>query len=145
MELQLNWQEIAKINGIIKHSTADLNKLLKQFDHVFRPELGHCKEVKVKLYLKEGAKFNQPKTTAIAMKTRIEEELDRQEKLGILEKVNTVEWAAPVVPVIKISGVIRLCGDYKVSINPHLEVNKHLLLHPEEIFTALNGGEKFTN
>ena len=145
-ELQLNWQEIAKINGIIKDSTADLNKLLKQFDNVFRPELGHCKEAKAKLYLKEGAvpKFNRPRTTAIAMKARIEEELNRQEKLGILEKIDTAEWAAPVVPVIKPSGAIRLCGDYKVSINPHLEVNKYPLSHPEEIFTALNGGEKFT-
>ena len=81
---------------------------------------------------------------AIAMKARIEEELNQQEKLGILEKVYTAEWAAPVIPVIKPSRAIRLCGDYKVSINPHLEVNKYPLPHPEEIFTALNGGEKFT-
>ena len=55
---QLNWQEIAKINDIIKDSTTDLNKPLKQYDKVFRPELGHCKEVKAKLYLKEGAILN---------------------------------------------------------------------------------------
>ena len=78
------------------------------------------------------------------MKTRIEEELDRQEKLGILEKVDTAEWVAAVVPVIKPSGAIRLCGHYKVPINKQLEVNKYPLPHPEEIFTAFNGGEKFT-
>ena len=37
-----------------------------------------------------------------------------------------------------------LCGDYKVSGNLHLEVNKHPLPNPKEIFTALNGGEKST-
>ena len=77
------------------------------------------------------------------MKTRIEEELDWQKELGILEKVDTAEWAAPVVPVIKPLGAIRLCGDYKMSINPHLEANKYPLPYPEEIFTVLNGGEIF--
>ena len=31
-----------------------------------------------------------------------------------------------------------------MSVNPYLEVNKYLLPHPEEIFTALNRGEKYT-
>ena len=62
----------------------------------------------------------------------------------MLERVDTVEWAAPVVPVIKPTGAIRLCGDYKVSVNPHLEVNKYPLPHPEETSTVLNGIEKFT-
>jgi len=78
------------------------------------------------------------------MKAKIEEELDRQVKLGVLERVDTADWSAPIVPVVKPNGAIRLCGDYKVSINPHLEVNKYPLPHPEELFTALNGGEKFT-
>ena len=52
------------------------------------------------------------------MKPMIEEELHHQEELGVLERVDTAEWAAPVVLVIKRTGVIRLCGDYKVSVNP---------------------------
>ena len=71
-------------------------------------------------------KSNRPRPTAIAMKCVIEEELDCQEKLGILEKVDTAKWSAPVVPVIKPTGAIRLCGDYKVSVNPHLQVNKYV-------------------
>ena len=59
------------------------------------------------------------------MKPKIEEELHHQEKLGALERVDTTEWATPVVPVIKPTGATRLCGDYKVSVNPHLEVNKY--------------------
>ena len=34
------------------------------------------------------------------MKAKIEEELDRLEILGILEKVDIAEWSAPVVPVM---------------------------------------------
>ena len=79
------------------------------------------------------------------MKPKTEEELHHQEELGVLERVDTVEWAAPVVSVIKPTGAIHLCEDYKVSVNPHLEVKRYPLPHPEEIFTTLNGGEKFTN
>ena len=145
-ELRLNWQEIVKINGITKSPADTLNELLTQYADVFKPGLGHCKDVKAKLYLKEGAvpKFNRPRPTALAMKPKIEDELNRQEKLAVLKKVDTAEWSAPVVPVVKPTGAIRLCGDYKVSVNPHLEVNKYPLPHPEEIFTTLNGGEKFT-
>ena len=74
----------------------------------------------------------------------MEADLDRQEKLGILEKIQTAQWAASIVPVPRANGAIRLCGDYKVSVNPHLEVNQYLLPRPEELFAALNGGEKFT-
>ena len=63
---------------------------------------------------------NQLRPTALAMKPKYEEELHRQEELGVLERFDTAKWAAPVVPVIKPSGAIRLCGDYKVSVNPHL-------------------------
>ena len=55
------------------------------------------------------------------MKAKIETELQRQVDMGILEKVDTADWAAPIVPVTKPSGEIRLCGDYKVSINPQLD------------------------
>ena len=123
-ELRLNWQEIAKINGITKSPADTLNELLTQFADVFKPGLGHCKDVKAKLYLKEGVvpKFNRPRPTALAMKPKVENEFNRQEELGVLEKV---EWSAPVVPVVKPTGAISLCGDYKVSVNPHLEVNKY--------------------
>ena len=100
-ELRLNWQEIAKINGITKSPADTLNELLTQYPDVFKPGLGHCKDVKAKLYLKEGAvpKSNRPRPTALALKPKIEDELNRQEELGVLEKVDTAEWSAPIVPV----------------------------------------------
>ena len=58
---------------------------------------------------------------------KVEADLDRQEKLGILEKIQTAQWATPIVSVPKPNGAIRLCGDYKVSVNPYLEVNQYPL------------------
>ena len=72
-------------------------------------------------------------------------ELDRLEGMGILERVETSAWAAPIVVVSKQDGHLRLCGNYKVTINPHLKIDLHPLPRAEELFSKLAGGEKFTN
>ena len=89
---------------MVLQSIFPLEELLTQYSEIFKSGLGHSKELKAKLYLKDGVmpKFNRPRSTAIAMKSVIQEELDHQKKLGILEKIATAEWSAPVVPVIKV-------------------------------------------
>ena len=89
-------------------------------------------------------KFYQPRPTPLALKAKIEADLDRMEKAEIIEKVETAEWAAPTVPVMKADGSVRQCGDYKITINPHLDVNQHPLPRPDELFATLNGGQHFT-
>ena len=39
---------------------------------------------------------------------------------------------------------IRVCGDYKITINPYLVVDQHLLPKLEELFSSLSGGQKFS-
>ncbi|GFS67333.1 uncharacterized protein K02A2.6 [Trichonephila clavipes] len=60
------------------------------------------------------------------------------------EKVDSSEWATPVVPVVKSDGSIRLCADYSVTLNPNLIVPQHPLPRLDEIFGSLNGGKQFT-
>ncbi|GFU53703.1 uncharacterized protein K02A2.6 [Trichonephila clavipes] len=64
--------------------------------------------------------------------------------VGIIEKVDSSEWATPVVPVVKSDGSIRLCADYSVTLNPNLIVPQHPLPRLDEIFGSLNGGKQFT-
>ena len=71
-------------------------------------------------------------------------EFDRLEADAIIEKVTHTEWAAPIVGVPKKDGRLRICGDYKVTINPVLEIDQHVLPRPEELFATLSGGKKFT-
>lgn len=54
------------------------------------------------------------------------------------------EWATPIVVVPKPERKLRLCGDYKVTINQVLEPDEYPLPRPEDLFTALTGGNKFT-
>ena len=132
-EIRLDWSAFANANGIVKSKLSKLDSVLDKFKDVFTEELDHCTGVKVKLYAKESSvpQFHCPRPVPLAMRTKIEAEIQRQVDLSILEKVDIAEWAAPIVPVIKPSGEICLCGDYKVSINPHLEINQYPLPHPE--------------
>ena len=44
----------------------------------------------------------------------------------------------------KAEGSIRICGDIKVTIHHVLEVDPYPLPEPEDIFSTLAGGQKFT-
>ena len=44
-----------------------------------------------------------------SIKEAVSKDLDRLETLGVLEKISHLDWAAPVIPVIKPSGAVRIC------------------------------------
>lgn len=66
------------------------------------------------------------------------------EEVGILCKVSSSDWAAPIVPVAKKDGQLRLCEDYKVKVNQALEAEQYPLAKPEDLLASLAGGKKFT-
>ena len=74
----------------------------------------------------------------------MEAELDRLEAEGIIEKIDNSERAAPIFHIPKGDGNIRVCGDYKITINSYLVVDQHPLSKPEELFSPLSGGQKFS-
>ena len=89
-------------------------------------------------------KFCKFRTVPYHMRTSIEDELDRLEREGVLEKVTFSEWATPIVAVPKSDGKVRLCGDFKVTINPQLRVDQYPLPKAEDLFAMLAGGKRFT-
>ena len=89
-------------------------------------------------------RFHRPRPVPFAIKGAIEEELDRFEAEGIIEKVNHSDWAALIVAVPKKDGKFRLCGDYKVTINPALHVDQYPLPKPEDLFATVDRGKRFT-
>ena len=99
---------------------------------------------KTALILSYQPVFHQPRPVPFAIWEALGKELDRLEQEGIVERVDTSEWAAPIVPVPKKNGRIRLCGDYKVTVNPHLNVDQYPLPKPEDLFASLAGGQWFT-
>lgn len=142
-EINVDW---AAIKSIRTSGTVDLNRLLKDYEQLFDDELGEINNYQVKLELKPdiAPKFCRARPVPFALQNRVEAEIDRLEKDGIIERVETSEWATPVVPVVKTDGSIRLCADYSVTLNPSLMVQQHPLPRLEEIFLSLNGGETFS-
>ncbi|XP_015773362.1 PREDICTED: uncharacterized protein K02A2.6-like [Acropora digitifera] len=142
-----NWLRDIKVNwGSIKKISCDLDNVLTKHKSVFNDELGTMQGTKAKLFVKSGSKpkFFKPRPVPHALKGAIEQELDRLEGMGVIEKVRYSEWAAPIVPVVKPDNSIRVCGDYKITVNSVLEVDQHPLPNPEELFVALSGGVKFS-
>ena len=54
------------------------------------------------------------------------------------------EWASPIVIVPKSDGRFRICGDYKRTVNPCLDNDTFPQPTPEELFSKINVGRKFS-
>ena len=120
--------------------------MIAQYGDLFKQEIGTLEGFQAKLAGDTEAipKFYKPRAVPCAIRDAVEVDLDRMERLGIVERVHTSEWAPPIVPVPKADGSIRICGDFKVTINPVLEVDQYPLLRPEDIFSILAGGQRFS-
>ena len=141
-KLKLNWKVIHYTRT---EKTPCLEELWKSYS-VFNGELGTVKRITASLKVKKACqpKFFKPRPVPFALKDKIADELLRLEKEGVLEKVESAEWATPIVPVLKPDNTVRICGDYKVTINPMLDVPEYPLPTAEKIFSKLNSGQKFS-
>ena len=144
--VRLDWRKIGKVSPTTASVTSRVAALQEQYQEVFSETLGTITPFTAKLSVTPGAspKFFKPRSVPLALKERVESELDRLERDGVLEKTNYSEWAAPVVTVPKPDGQLRLCGDYKVTVNPVLDVDQYPLPKPDDIFATLAGGKQFT-
>ncbi len=120
-----------------------MSAILDKYSEVFSDELGTFRPFTTKLSIQPGArpKFCKARPVPYALRGAVEEELDRLEAQGVLEKVTHSDWAAPIVAVPQKDGKTRICGDYKVTVNPVLEVDQYPLPKPEDLFATLAGGK----
>lgn len=141
-KIKINWQEV---HLVVKES-ASLENILRKHAEVFSEELGSMKDITVKLTIKSDStpKCLKARPVPYAIKPKVEMELDRLEKTGVLKKVSVSEWATPIVPVMKKDGSVRICGDFKVTINPVLTVEQYPLPLIDDLFAGLAGGKKLS-
>lgn len=148
-KIRLNWHKIFKVEQVAREVKIDNQKLkaaVKDFKEIFDGTHGKAANIKVQLQVKEDAKpiFYKPRPVPYALRQGVEDELKRLVEIGVLEKVDFSDWAAPVVPVRKANGDIRICGDFKVTINQHIQSPEHPMPRAEELYNKLNGGKKFS-
>ena len=97
-----------------------MNDLLDRHSALFQPGRGTLKYYEIIIYVDPQAKpkFCKARRVSNSMKFKVEEELERLQKEGIIESVQYAEWAAPIVPILKSDAKsIRICGDFKVTVN----------------------------
>lgn len=79
-----------------------------------------------------------------AIKPRVEEEIAKLIRQGILEPVAYTDWATPLVVVCKKDDSIRLCGDYRSTVNQALKKNTSPLPTITEMLTLVAPGKVFS-
>ena len=141
-KIQLNWKQIYTVT-----SEAKLNDLLDRHSALFKTGLGTLKDYKAKIYVDPQAKpkFCKARQVPFSMKSKVEEELERLEKEGIIEPVQYAEWAAPIIPILKADGKsLQICGDFKVTVNKASKVDRYPIPKIEDRFATLAHGKTFT-
>nr|XP_049467012.1 uncharacterized protein K02A2.6-like [Anopheles coluzzii] len=153
--LGIEWIELFKLWSVpldsvcnqVKTKSIDqqINEFRAKHAYVFNDSLGHCRKLKVKLFLKPNAKpiFCPKRPVPFNTIRLVDAELTRLQSLGILEPVDFSEWAAPIVAVRKPNGRVHICADYSTGLNEALEPNHYPLPTSEEIFAQLNGSTVF--
>ena len=139
-QLRLDWREIHTIQ------LDPLEALLEKYNAVFNSMLGTLRDFQAHIHVDQAAKPKYCKARSIpyAVKSKVEEELNRLVAEGTLEPVQTSEWASPIVPVIKPDKSVRICGDFKQTINPVSKLDKYPIPKVEDLFVQLTGGCAFT-
>ncbi|BHF72125.1 hypothetical protein SprV_0401518900 [Sparganum proliferum] len=125
----------------------DLDSILVNHKDLFRDDSAtHYRGPPVKFQFQSDFRpwFFKARTVPYAVAPKVEEELDRLQKVDIIEPVQYSEWAAPIVPVLKSDGSVRTCGDYKLTINSASKLNPYPLPRIEDLYASLAGGHQFT-
>ena len=88
--------------------------------------------------------FCKARNIPFALQEAVEAAIDHMENEGILRSITHSRWASPIVIVPKPDGRIRICGDYKRTVNPVITNDIYPQPTPDEFFSNMQGGEKFS-
>ena len=139
----LDWQEIFVLQST-EHSP--VQPIVQKYPNVFQEGLGTLTGFKAKIIVDPAAppKYCKARTVPYFLWDKIETELNRLITEGTLEPVETAEWAALIVAVLKPDKYnVRICGDFKQTINPVSTLDKYPIPKVEDLFSTLAGGKIF--
>ena len=90
------------------------------------------------------SKFYKPHPLPYALRSKVDEELNQLESIGVAIPVQHSEWAAPIVPEQKSDGSVRICGDFKLTANVATKSEIYPLPKTDDLFASLAGGQHFS-
>lgn len=133
----------------VQNQSSDLeNEIKEKFAIVFQSEGStHILKFKVDFKLKDNFTpvFHRAYQMPYALKPKVEEEISRLVKTGVLKKVSHSSWASPIVVVPKKNSEdIRICVDFKKTLNLAIDTDHCTLPLPDDIYAQLSGSKVFT-
>ncbi|XP_032067723.1 uncharacterized protein K02A2.6-like [Thamnophis elegans] len=145
--LGLDWfQSLGlQISGIHHLSESALDCLVAEFPAVFDGSLGKYTGTPVSFNLDPSVQpvRMKPRRVPIALKPKVDAELDKLVAQGILEPVDHARWETPIVLPIKPDGSVRICADYRCSINRALPSNAYPVPVVQHLLHTLGEGTVF--
>lgn len=144
-----NWRTWYGCNTIsqVNLNTSFVELVKTKYPKIVEKELSApIQDFKVDLVLKENKvpKFCAAYSVPYNLKEKVEEEIRRLCKEGILVPIKYSKYASPIVVVPKSNGSIRLCIDGKVNLNECLEMQHYPLPLAEDIIVEMQGCEYFS-
>ena len=100
----------------------------------------------VSIHVDPGAhpRFYKARPLPYALRGRVDAEIGRLLRLGIITPVKQAQWDAPALPVVKSDNSIRLYGDYKITVNQASQPDPYPIPRIEDMNATLAGGKTFT-
>ena len=145
-KVRLDWHEIFYENLELANQKGELETILKQYPEVFKTGMGTLKGFKatIKVDHESVPKYWKPRPVPYSIRNKVDQELDRLVQEEIIEPVQFLDWAAPIVPIVKPDGTICICGDYKVTLNKVSKLDKYPIPKCEDLLATIGAGQKFT-
>ena len=128
------------------HKLNEQDSLVSKYPELFAPGLGCYKDKTFSIAIDDtvAPKFFKARPVPYAMRDKVNDELDRLLKEGIIEPVSHSLWAAPMVPVLKTDMSVRICGDYKLTVNKASYLDSYPIPRVQDLFSNLANGTIFS-
>ncbi|XP_058038706.1 uncharacterized protein K02A2.6-like [Ahaetulla prasina] len=133
------------ITGIHALASDHFSDLFQEFSDVFSKELGKYKGSPISLNLDPSiAPIRlKPLRVPFALRTKVDQEIDKLLAQGILQPVDHARWETPIVIPIMADGSIRICADYKATLNKALQANPYPVPVVQHLLHSLGRGSIF--
>ena len=131
-----------KLNVLRNDTSCSLQSVLSKYPELFCD--GWALSVKLRVDSSCRPFFFKPCSGPFALRERVETELDRLQKAGVIQPVQFSAWAAPIVQVVKVDGSVHICGDYKLTVNSAACTESYPLPRIKDLLASINNGKIFS-
>ena len=93
--LKLKWSSVHHLKSL------DLATVLDKHSEVFKDELGCITDVEAKFQIDDSVRFLKARPVPYHLRDRVNDELVRLGREGIIERVDSSDWVCQIVSIVK--------------------------------------------